>query len=97
MEMCEYPPQNWGDYLEKEWRLGRTTISPTRKQKDDDSKMFSVYEYKLVMPFIELGNTGHWAAFEGGFDIIQFGYAEFEITLDLGGEMEGTVIIYIWL
>ena len=37
----------------------RTTIPTTRKEKDDDSQMFGLYDYELVMPFTELGNTRH--------------------------------------
>lgn len=42
----------------------RTTISNTRKEKED-SQISVFCGYELMIPLIELGNTGNWTAFEG--------------------------------
>ena len=89
MRRCGYPNENWGDNLEK--------TPTTWKEKDNDSQMFGLYDYEQVMPFIELGNIRHWAAFEGEFDEFHLGYTEFEMALNLGGEVEWAVIYMILL
>ena len=85
MRRCGYPNENWGDNLEKEeWRQRRGEpqhLLTTWKEKDNDSQMFGLYDYEQVMPFTELGNIRHWAAFEGEFDEFHFGYTEFEMAL----------------
>ena len=71
---------------------GKTATPTTWKEKDNVSQMFGLYDYEQVMPFTELGNIRHWAAFEGEFDEFHFGYTEFEMALNLGGEVEWAVI-----
>lgn len=71
---------------------GRTTTPTTWKENDNDSQMFDLYDYEQVMPFTELRNIRHWAAFEGEFDEFLLGYTEFEMALNLCGEVEWAVI-----
>lgn len=93
MRRCGYPNENWGDNLEKEeWRLrgepqhllhGRKMIMTPRCLT---CMTMSKWCHSLVKEYKTL--TALW----GGIWWVSLGYTEFEMALNLCGEVEWAVI-----
>lgn len=94
MTRCGYPNENWGNYLEKEeWRLRRGEPQYLLQGR---RKMMT---HRCLACMIMSRDAIHWvreyktlSRFWGGIWRVHFGYAEFEMALNLGGEVEWAVI-----